>query len=170
MDVQFQAHVQRGVSMIESMVALVVLSFGMLGIGTLVLASLQDTRSSLNRTRAVALAWDMAERMRANPSMADTYVDLSPTTGTDNACFENSTTSGASINACTPGELAGHDVFQWKQSMTAPATGLPSGDGSITSIASIPPTYQIEVTWTGGIVNGVESRDAVVVQTMLLDL
>lgn len=169
MDVQFRPRVQHGVSMIESLVALVVLSFGMLGIGTLVLASLQDTRSSLNRTRAVALAWDMAERMRANPAMADTYVDLSATTGTDNTCFADNATSSASVNACAPDELAEHDIFQWKQTMTAPATGVPSGDGNITSIAVTPPTYQIEVTWTGGIVDGVESRDAVVVQTILLN-
>ena len=46
---------QRGVTMIEALVALVVLSLGMLGIATLYLTTLRAARSAITRMQAVNL-------------------------------------------------------------------------------------------------------------------
>ena len=55
-----------GFSIVEALVALVVLSVGMLGIAALYVESLRAGRSAVYHTQAVNLAADMADRIRAN--------------------------------------------------------------------------------------------------------
>jgi len=55
---------------VEVLVALIVLSIGMLGIAALYLEGLRATRDALVRTQAVALTADMADRIRANRYIA----------------------------------------------------------------------------------------------------
>lgn len=165
MDVHQFYRNQEGISLIESMVALVVLSIGMLGIGSLILASIQDTRSAVYRTKATSAAWDILERMRANSASADSYLGDWNTTGTNNDCATTSTSAAAT---CTPGDLAAHDVFEWRQSLASPTSGIPSGQANISvNTSTAPPTYQVQVRWMDGIVNGAESFQTVTLQTML---
>lgn len=60
----------RGFTLIESLVALLVLSIGLLGIAAMQLASLQANNGAFQRTQATFLAQDMADRMRANRTAA----------------------------------------------------------------------------------------------------
>ena len=62
-----------GFTLIEVLVALVVRPSGMLGIAALLLSSLQGSRVALERTLAVNLASDIAERIRANRSTGNAY-------------------------------------------------------------------------------------------------
>ena len=64
---------QRGVSLVEALVALVVMSIGMLGIAALYIESVKANRGALLRTQAVALVLDMADRIRANRLARGTY-------------------------------------------------------------------------------------------------
>ncbi len=57
---------QRGLSMVEAMVAIVVLSIGVLGCGALQSGGLRVVQGSFYRAQAAQLATDMADRMRAN--------------------------------------------------------------------------------------------------------
>ena len=59
-------HTQRGFGLVESLVALVVISVGMIGIAALYGQGLRASTTALARTRAVNLASDMADRIRAN--------------------------------------------------------------------------------------------------------
>lgn len=63
-----------GFSIVEALVALVVLSIGMLGIAALYVESLRAGRSAIYRTQAVNLASDMADRIRANRNARASYV------------------------------------------------------------------------------------------------
>ncbi len=54
----------RGFTLIEALVALVVLSIGLLGIAALYLDSLRAGRTAIYRTQAVNLAADLADRLR----------------------------------------------------------------------------------------------------------
>lgn len=56
----------RGFSLIEVMVTIVVVAFGLLGLASLLLRGLQAGSTSQTRSVAVTQAYDMAERMRAN--------------------------------------------------------------------------------------------------------
>ena len=55
-----------GFTLIEALIAATVLAVGMLGNAAMLLRSLQANRMALQRTQAVALAADMADRMRAD--------------------------------------------------------------------------------------------------------
>ena len=124
-----------GFTLIEVLIALIIMSVGMLGIAGLYVHSLQAGSTSLFRHNAVTLAGDIADRIRANPRAGPAYA----LAGADNNCV-----SGG-VN-CTRGEMAAHDIFLWDQQAAAT---LPNGVVAIVfNNGVIPPTYQITLTWT----------------------
>ncbi|MGC3874150.1 type IV pilus modification protein PilV [Halomonas sp. GXIMD04776] len=64
---------QDGVSLIESLVALLLISIALLGIAALQLSSLQDSRDARWRVDAISLANGMLELMRADPDSAESF-------------------------------------------------------------------------------------------------
>lgn len=136
----------KGVSLVESLVALVVLSVGMLGIAALYVESLRSGRTALMRSQAVILATDMADRIRANRGAGVAYAKGVDSTGTENAaCI-----SGGA--GCTPAAMAAHDIARWHRAVDGRAdtpTSLPGGRGAIEVTAGVPlSTYRITVTWS----------------------
>ena len=133
------SRVQRGFSIVEAMVALLVLSVGMLGIAGLYVTTLRASGSALYRTQAVNFAADMADRIRANPTAGNAYAAAPG----DNNCAEGS--------ACSPAQLAADDVFRWQQQVAAflpddNDAGLPQTE-IIVNGANVPRTYEIRVRW-----------------------
>lgn len=137
---------QAGISIVESLVAMVVLSTGMLGIAGLYLESMRANRTALSRTTAVQLINDMADRIRANRGGLTDYslaAGTPPTSARD--CV---------ANTCTTAQLAAYDKTRW---YTAVTTGLPNGPTGttlpLTSIvftaatATVPARYVITAQW-----------------------
>jgi type IV pilus assembly protein PilV len=60
----------RGLTLVEILIALLILSIGLLGLAGLQTASLKFNTSAYYRTQATALAYDFADRMRANRQAA----------------------------------------------------------------------------------------------------
>jgi len=65
--------VSRGFTLVEALVALLVLSIGLLGVAALQLSSLRANNSASSRSQATFLAYDIADRMRANRTQASAY-------------------------------------------------------------------------------------------------
>lgn len=61
---------QRGISLIEILVSIVIVCFGLLGVAGLLTTGLKSTQASQTRTQASFLAYDMADRMRSNRQVA----------------------------------------------------------------------------------------------------
>ncbi len=107
---------QRGVGIIEVLVALVVISFGVLGMAGLQLTGIKHTTSSYNRAKALLLIENMATRMRINHQAVidGDYAGFDTANGYDCAvkptpyCQDSPTGAGES---CTSGELAAFDLF-----------------------------------------------------------
>jgi len=145
-DLKSIRRLQAGVSIVEALVALLILSFGMLGIAGLYLESLRSNKTALSRTAAVALVNDMADRIRANRGGLGNYALTSGATAT--------TTKYCDTALCTPTEVATWDKAVWKAAVTAT---LPNGpDGSITPLTSItytaatttvPARYVVSASW-----------------------
>ena len=119
-----------GFTLIEVLVTIVVLSFGLLGLAGMQLTSLKNSRSSVLRSLAMQHAYDMADRMRSNLAAvgAGSYDMSTPGAGTNTAaCL---TTAG-----CTPAQMAGQDIYEWQQALSsstnAAGNGLPSGQGIV---------------------------------------
>lgn len=100
----------RGFSLIEVMVALVVMSVGMLGMASLYVTSLRANGTAISRTQAVNLAADLAERIRANPGGQSAYAPTTAPTSDGNNCYKGT--------ACTPPQLASDDLYIWGQQVT----------------------------------------------------
>jgi type IV pilus assembly protein PilV len=62
-----------GFTLLESLIALLLLSVGLLGAGALLLAGLHAHGDALRRMAATRLAQDMADRIRANPGAGSLY-------------------------------------------------------------------------------------------------
>ena len=126
----------RGFSLVEVLIALIIISVGMLGIAGLYVQSMQAGRTSMFRHNAVILVGDVADRIRANPTAGATYTAIG---GADNNCV----TQGVN---CSAPEMANHDILLWTAQA---AETLPNGtvtvvfDGAVT-----PPTYDITANWT----------------------
>ena len=125
---------ERGFSLIEVLIALIIMSVGMLGIASLYVQSMQAGRTSLFRHNAVTLAGDVADRMRANPIAGAAYEGA----GADNGCIAGTAT-------CTNAQMAAQDILLWGQQAT---DTLPNGNVAITFDNSVnPPLYTIAITW-----------------------
>lgn len=61
---------QAGISLLEVLIAVLVLSVGLLGIGAMQTTNVKNSQSALLRSAAVVLAAGMAERIRAHPASA----------------------------------------------------------------------------------------------------
>jgi type IV pilus assembly protein PilV len=126
----------RGFSLIEVLVALIVMSVGMLGIAGLYVHGLQAGRTSLFRHHAVNLAGDVADRIRANPTAGIAYEAVA---GADNGCVGGTTD-------CTPAEMAASDIDLWLQQA---ADTLPDGDVAVTyDDSAVPSIYTVTVSWS----------------------
>jgi type IV pilus assembly protein PilV len=133
---------ERGVSMVEALVALVVLSIGMLGIASLYVASLQAGRTALLRTQAITLVNDMVDRIRSNSVARDAY-DLAAYGGepSEQGCV-------AGEDNCSFTALAEDDLARW---LVAVDDALPAPTGEVTvdpaDVPTSPDVYVVTVSW-----------------------
>jgi type IV pilus assembly protein PilV len=128
---------QQGFSLIEAMIALVVLSVGMIGIAAMYGQGLAAGRTAQYRTQAVNLASDMADRIRVNRLGGVAYEGAAA----DNDCDPQ---SGGPAD-CTPAEMAAHDLLVWDQQVQLL---LPNGSTLVeVDDATTPFTYTIRVSW-----------------------
>lgn len=111
---------QRGFSLLEVLVALLVLSIGLLGLAALQTMGLKFNTQSYQRTQAVLNAYDIIDRIRANPAGMATGgyddVDIAAAAPTLPTC------------PCTPAQMAVYDIAQWKVSL---AQLLSEGRGAV---------------------------------------
>lgn len=127
----------RGFSLIEVLIALIVMSVGMLGIAGLYVHSMQAGRTSLFRHNAVTLAGDVADRIRANPLAGTAYADTGPVTTPP-------ATDCISVD-CSAAEMATNDIYLWDRQ--ADST-LPDGDVRVDyDDSAVPSEYTVTVTW-----------------------
>ena len=123
--------VESGFSLIEVLVALIVLSIGMLGMGKMLMVSMKSNGTAYSNTQAMSLASAMLERIRANrtAALAGAASGYSLPTLTSASSFGAGT--NCLMGACSTTAVATSDVAGWL-ALLASANGLPSGEGSIT--------------------------------------
>ncbi|MGI0119481.1 type IV pilus modification protein PilV [Zooshikella sp. RANM57] len=148
MNIFIKSAAQRGVGMIELLVAVFILSIGLLGMAGLQAVSLKNNNDSLNRSYATFLSSSIIDRIRANPtgSYATDFSDAPPVKA--DSC------EGSSSN-CNNAQLAQYDLATWKCSLGGhnddsnctgePAGLLNSGQGNITVTGT---EYTITIRWT----------------------
>ena len=112
---------QHGITLIESLVAIVVAALGILGILGVQMRTLTDTQTTVRRAQAIRLIEDLGERLRVSPNaLAD--ISAYPSN------FTNEPVPGSCATNCTPSQLAAYNVASWKQAVKQT---LPLGQASI---------------------------------------
>jgi len=129
-----------GFTLIEVLISMLVLAVGLLGLAGLQATGLRNNLSAYNRSQATQMAYDLSDRMRANPAdtnnlAASTYLTIVPTAATAQASCEQV------ANTCTPAQMAQNDLFLWNSNVT---TVLPMGQGTIAFASSV---YTITINW-----------------------
>ncbi|HED19244.1 MAG TPA: type IV pilus modification protein PilV [Gammaproteobacteria bacterium] len=109
---------QSGFTLIEVLVAMFVLSIGLLGLASLQVTALRNDQSAFMRSQATILAYDLADRMRANSAAVTSGFYDPANAATTAAC---NTTAG-----CSTQQMAEMDLQEWLGGIT---TYLPSGQG-----------------------------------------
>lgn len=107
---------QEGATMLEVLIAIVVFSFGMLGMLGLVLSSLKMTSTSSYRSVASEQLAAMADALNANPVMISDYLSAASSPAAKASCF--------AAAGCTTAELAATEYKLWLDRV---AKLLPSG-------------------------------------------
>ena len=130
---------QKGAGMMEVLIALLVLSIGILGLATLQSIGLKYNHQSYQRTQAILQIYDMADRIRSNnPGKATAY------NGFAMAGDPGSLTKNCAGTACTSTERATYDFESWRQSLAANLG--PTAQGSVVRQAGTL-VHVIQVNW-----------------------
>lgn len=145
---------QKGFTLVEVLVTLVVFAVGMLGVAGMQITALTGMDGAQYRSVAALKAGEMAERVRANP--AGKY---NGTTGTDRSCRSTHyDDTHAVVTACSANQLAEDDLADWNKELAA---RLPVGSGTVcidstpndgtataTACDGVGTVYAVKVWWT----------------------
>ena len=123
---------QRGITLIESLVALVISVLGIIGILGMQMRTLVDSQTATRRAQAVRLIEDFSERLRVQPNALvslGNYIDLLSDDIVSDFDDEPDPDGCTDSNSpCTPAALFTRDLGVWKQNV---ANTLPLGQASI---------------------------------------
>jgi type IV pilus assembly protein PilV len=108
-----------GFTLIEVLIAVVILAGGLLGLAALQATTLKNNQGAYFRSVATQLAYDMSDRMRSNSAgvIALDYNNKTAST-TPRDCI---------VNRCTPAQMADYDLAQWNTALGE----LPGGFGVV---------------------------------------
>ena len=150
---------QSGFSLLEVLVALLILSIGLLGIAGLQVTSKRSNFEALQRTTATMLANDILERIRGNPGQLSLYTNagagftFTPSTGITTAVTDCANAT------CDSATLVTYDLYEWERAITgvaettaggADAGGLVSPTACISVPAGEPAgTINVAIAWRG---------------------
>jgi type IV pilus assembly protein PilV len=137
----------KGFTLVEVLVAMVIMAIGLLGLAGLQTLSLKDNQDAYLYSQATALAYEMSDRIKANSAFWQGAV---PTPSCPAAKLCDSI-----VNQCSTAEIANFDYCYWKDSV---AKKLVAGAGAVVTLSQGPgngicsgnTSYRcLTISWTG---------------------
>ena len=153
---------QRGFSMLEVLISMLVIMIGVLGIAGMQMLAVNNTENARYEGQAAILASSLAAEMQANPGYWTTVATAGVTGTTVTGGATVATCNGAT---CSPAELAYYDLYNLGAAMSGAATlaasgvaagatyngtALPNGAAAISCTAATvttPTICTIKLTW-----------------------
>ncbi|MCL6416186.1 type IV pilus modification protein PilV [Aestuariirhabdus sp. Z084] len=173
---------QRGVGLLEVLIALVVISIGLLGMAGLQARAVKAERDSFNQTMAMVYADYIMERVRANAE--DPMTSTFPYEDGD-AVIPNNPNTNCDLLAsnCTVAQRATQDIYEWQQQV---ALNLPNAnavicrdtdpfDGTASVSAAgvttldaqcdgVGPNYAVKIFWINNYTTGAADKSRLVME------
>ncbi len=147
----------QGFSLIEVLVSMMVFAIGILGTASLQTVAKRANFDAVQRTTASQLAFDIFERMRANPAALSSYLAApGAALGVKNVMAMPVKDCKASV--CTPQEFASRDQWEWQLSLNgalelkdnANSGGLADATACVTGPADgSSGMYAVTIVWRG---------------------
>jgi type IV pilus assembly protein PilV len=137
---------ERGLSLFEILITVVVVSIGLLGLAGLQFAGLRASNNAQDHTTATLLAQDIEARIRANPVAAQP-----PNLAYNSISLDSSSSPGivdCLAASCTPSVMANFDIYQWYRFIVPAGADkplLPNASVDINSNDGI--NFQITIQW-----------------------
>lgn len=128
---------QKGISLLEVLIALVILSVGLLGLAQLQITGIKQNHDAWLRSQATNLTYDMLDRLRVNRNAARG--------GNYNQTFAN---IACDRNIVLSGNVTQRDLAEWNNMI---ACSLPDGSGQITHHGDN--QFTVEIRWNEDRVN-----------------
>jgi type IV pilus assembly protein PilV len=160
---------ERGFTLVEVLVALVVLSVGLLGMAKMVMVSSHSNDSAYLRSQAVALGYQALDAMRANLT-ASTTTGYATALGAMPLPPSGWPAGGCVSGNCSNNALAAWDVYAWKLGLSQ---SLPGGTGSIATSGGFPMMATVVVRWDDSVAQtifagaGATQTNSITLQTVL---
>lgn len=124
-------HLNKGSTLIEVLVSLIIFSIGLLGIAGMLLLSSKANNSSYAKQQAVQSVYNIFDRMRANSTAAiNGNYNVSNINSSGPPTMPSTPSALCNSTACSPDQLATFDTWNW---LTNDVAKLPNGSASITS-------------------------------------
>jgi len=137
----------QGFTLIEVLIAMIIVTFGMLGVASLHLVSLENTHSAHLRSQAVIISDDLIERLRSNPEL----LAYATTNIIDNKNSYTETSTCYSAAGCVPTLLVESELAKWVA--TLPRLGDTTSTGESAPPVHVLLTHQadqlfkLKITW-----------------------
>ncbi len=118
---------QRGFTLIEALIAFAILSFGVLGIVSLMGVSKTSQYLAIQHTRAVTLSDAIVERIRSNPAGLPVY-DIGTGTPVGGTSRGAEPAPNCRAATCSTDQLALHDLWVWEQALNGAMATVDGAD------------------------------------------
>jgi len=151
---------EHGFTLIEVLVAMLVLMVGVLGVAAMQLVSFQNNQGAYYRTQATYIAAEILDRIRANEPASYAIYDGVDTT--DSNTIPSDPGCAATLSGCSPAAMAAMDVRDWGAhfvdvfSVTDYRTTIPSSNATIARVGDI---FTVQVTWAQRVWDNTDNAD-----------
>ena len=147
--VKYAVSVERGMGMLEYLLALLIFSTGVMGLMSAQLVAKKAGSEASQRSTATALGRDIVERMRTNPEQLKAYRALNLG---DTARLLPLPDVDCNLSTCTAPQLAAFDLWQWESTLLGrSAVGSSASSGGLVSpracISNNNGTVTVTISW-----------------------